>query len=418
MPARMALPTSDLPPDQQEGVQFALKLGRALHIYGAPANRLEAVMDVLSQEMGLKAHSMAMPTALLVSFDLPGEDGYAHLYRLHRNEQDFDKLARLDQLWNEVVAKRMSPSEGIRMIDVIDQQPPLYGKWLQLLCFALSSAAASTFFGGGPAELLLAGAAGLSLGTYLILAGPRKELLGLHELLGAIVVAAVTAGGAHLLNGADADTATLAGLIILLPGFSMTIAISELAQRNLVSGTARLAWSALLLMMLGFGVLAGRTGIERIAGPLPAVPPIEAWPIWVPYFAIVVAGVTLGVLFQAQKRDLPWVTLAVFAPFLAMQAGVAELGRELGVFLGALIAGAGSNIYARAFDRPATITRLPGILVLVPGSLGFLSITELMKDGGDPLLGLKNGFAVFAVALALVTGLLVSNAIIPPRKAL
>jgi hypothetical protein len=50
--------------------------------------------------------------------------------------------------------------------------------------------------------------------------------------------------------------------------------------------------------------------------------------------------------------------------------------------------------------------------------LGFLSITELMKEGGDPLLGLKNGFAVFAVALALVTGLLVSNAIIPPRKAL
>jgi uncharacterized membrane protein YjjP (DUF1212 family) len=414
----MAPPTSDLPPDQQEGVQFALKLGRALHIYGAPANRLEAVMDVLSHEMGLQAHCMAMPTALLVSFDLPGEDGYAHLYRLHRNEQDFDKLARLDQLWNEVAAKRMSPAEGIRMIDVIDQQAPLYGKWMQLLCFALSSAAASTFFGGGHLELLLAGAAGLSLGTFLVLAGPRKELIGLHELLGACVVAAVAAGGAHFLQGADADKATLAGLIILLPGFSMTIAVSELAQRNLVSGTARLAWSALLLMMLAFGVLAGRTAVERIAGPLPQQLPIEDWPLWVPYLAIVVAGVTLGVLLQAQKRDLPWITLAVFAPFLAMKAGIAELGPVLGVFLGALIAGTGSNIYARAFDRPATITRLPGILILVPGSLGFLSITELMKEGGDPLLGLKNGFAVFVVALALVTGLLVSNAIIPPRKAL
>ena len=83
-----------------------------------------------------------------------------------------------------------------------------------------------------------------------------------------------------------------------------------------------------------------------------------------------------------------------------------------------VIAGAGSNLYARAFDRPATITRLPGILVLVPGSLGFLSITELMRESGDPLRGLQDGFAGFAVALALVTGLLVSNAIIPPRKAL
>lgn len=412
----MVPPTTDLPPDQQEGVQFALKLGRALHIYGTPANRLEAVMDVLSQELGLKAHSMAMPTALLVSFDLPGEDGYAHLYRLHRNEQDFDKLARLDQLWNEVVAKRMSPAEGIRMIDVIDEQPPLYGKWLQMLCFGASSAAASTFFGGGPAEMALAGAAGFVLGLFLMIAGPRQELLGLHELLGAALVAATAAIGAHGFGGADADVATIAGLIILLPGFSMTIAVSELAQRNLVSGTARLAWSALLLMMLAFGVLAGRTAVNELLGITPFVDPGSPWDAWVPYVAIMIAGVTLGILFQAQKRDLPWITLAVFAPYLGMQAGIAELGPQLGVFLGALIAGTGSNIYARAFDRPATITRLPGILVLVPGSLGFLSITELMK--GDPIVGLQQGFAVFAVAISLVTGLLVSNAIIPPRKAL
>lgn len=413
----MAPPTSELPPAQQEGVQFALKLARALHIYGAPAHRLEAVMDVLSQEMGLRAHCMAMPTALLVSFDLPGEDGYAHLYRLHRNEQDFDKLARLDQLWNEVADGRMTPREGRQRIDEIDEQKPLYGRVLQMLCFGLSSAAASTFFGGGPQEMLLAGAAGFVLGVFLMIAGPRKELLGLHELLGAAVVAATAAAGAHLLGGqASADLATLAGLIILLPGFSLTIAVSELAQKNLVSGTARLAWSSLLLMMLAFGVLAGRTAIIKLMGPLPATDPVADWPTWVPYAAIAVAGVTLGVLFQAQKRDLPWVTVAVCAPFLAMQAGIEGLGRELAVFLGALIAGAGSNLYARAFDRPATITRLPGILVLVPGSLGFLSITELMK--GDPMRGLQDGFAVFVVAIALVTGLLVSNAIIPPRKAL
>ncbi|MCH2100537.1 MAG: threonine/serine exporter family protein [Planctomycetes bacterium] len=414
----MAPPTADLPKDKQEGVQFALKLSRALHIYGAPANRLEAVMNVLSQEMGLKAHSMAMPTALMVSFDLPGEDGYAHLYRLHRNEQDFDKLARLDQLWNEVVDKRMTPADGIRKIDEIDEQPPLYGRALQMLCFGLSSAAASIFFGGGPNEMILAGAAGFVLGLFLMVAGPRQELLGLHELLGAALVAVTAAGGAHIMDGADADVATLAGLIVLLPGFSMTIAVSELAQRNLVSGTARLAWSALLLMMLTFGVLAGRTAIDQLIGITPYVDPGSPWKPWVTHGAIGIAGVTLGILFQAQKRDLPWITLAVFAPFLALQAGIAELGRELGVFLSALIVGAGSNLYARALDRPATITRLPGILVLVPGSLGFLSITELMKDGGDPLRGLQDGFAVFSVALALVTGLLVSNAIIPPRKAL
>ena len=150
---------------------------------------------------------------------------WSHLYRLHRNEQDFDKLARLDQLWNEVVAKRMTPGEAILKIDEIDEQPPLYGRVLQMACFGISSAAASTFFGGGPNEMILAGAAGFMLGLFLMLAGPRRALLGLHELLGAALVAATAAGGAHLLGGADADVATLAGLIILLPGFSLTIAV-------------------------------------------------------------------------------------------------------------------------------------------------------------------------------------------------
>ena len=67
-----------------------------------------------------------------------------------------------------------------------------------MLCFGLSSAAASTFFGGGPNEMILAGAAGFVLGLFLMIAGPRQELLGLHELLGAAMVAATAAGGAHL----------------------------------------------------------------------------------------------------------------------------------------------------------------------------------------------------------------------------
>ncbi len=404
------------PPAQREDVRFALKLARALHVYGTPATRLEAVMEVLSQQMGLRAQCMAMPTALLIGFDLPGEDGYAHLYRLHRNEQDFDKLARLDALWNDVVAGRLDPRDGIRTIDEIDEQPPLYGPAPQMACFGLASAAASTFFGGSPADMLLSGVAGLLLGLFLVLAGPRRELIGLHEVLGAALVAAAAALGAHVAGGADADVATLSGMIVLLPGFSLTIAVSELAQRNLVSGTARLAWSALVLMMLAFGVLAGRTAVERVLGPTPVVEPATPWPAWVAAAAIVVAGVALGVLFQAQRRDLPWVTLAVIVPYVGMRAGIAELGRELGVFIGALIVGAGSNLYARALDRPATITRLPGLLILVPGSLGFLSISELMR--GDPLTGLEQGFQAFVVALALVTGLLVSNAIVPPRKAL
>ncbi|MBC8404469.1 MAG: threonine/serine exporter family protein [Planctomycetes bacterium] len=168
-------------------------------------------------------------------------------------------------------------------------------------------------------------------------------------------------------------------------------------------------------MMLGFGVMGGRHLAELMVGTPPLVD-VVAWPVWVQPVALTVVGIALGILFQANLRDLPWITIAVLVPYLALETGIAQLGPEIGVFLAALLAGAGSNLYARVFDRPATITRLPGILILVPGSIGFLSITELMK--GDPLIGLEQGFRMFVTALSLVSGLLVSNAVIPPRKAL
>ena len=66
--------------------------------------------------------------------------------------------------------------------------------------------------------------------------------------------------------------------------------------------------------------------------------------------------------------------------------GVCDLGVldgvlrfELGVFLAALAVGCGSNLYARWRDRPSAVTRLPALLFLVPGSLGFVSMSGLRE---------------------------------------
>jgi uncharacterized membrane protein YjjB (DUF3815 family) len=57
---------------------------------------------------------------------------------------------------------------------------------------------------------------------------------------------------------------------------------------------------------------------------------------------------------------------------------------------------------------------LPGILMLVPGSLGFQSLSALVER--DVLSGLGTAFAVGLVAISLVAGLLVAAAILPPRS--
>jgi len=40
-----------------------------------------------------------------------------------------------------------------------------------------------------------------------------------------------------------------------------------------------------------------------------------------------------------------------------------------------MMMGAGCNLYSRLLNRPAAIPMVPGMMLLVPGSLGFGSLT-------------------------------------------
>ena len=47
--------------------------------------------------------------------------------------------------------------------------------------------------------------------------------------------------------------------------------------------------------------------------------------------------------------------------------------------LGALTVGVASNWYSRLMDHPAIIPQVPGILMLVPGSVGFRGLAALLR---------------------------------------
>ena len=74
------------------------------------------------------------------------------------------------------------------------------------------------------------------------------------------------------------------------------------------------------------------------------------------------------------------------------------------------------GLYAAILDRPAQIAMLPGLLILVPGSVGFRSIRSLM--GAETVGGIEAAFQVIIIGVALVVGLLLANAIVRPRKIL
>jgi uncharacterized membrane protein YjjB (DUF3815 family) len=86
------------------------------------------------------------------------------------------------------------------------------------------------------------------------------------------------------------------------------------------------------------------------------------------------------------------------------------------VFVGSLTVGLASNLIARFRDRPAAVTQVPGILLLVPGSIGFRSLASLLDK--QTLSGVDTAFKMTLMAVALVAGLLIANAIAPSRRTL
>lgn len=392
--------------------EFVLELGRALHTYGVGAPALENVLETASERLGLEGQFFSTPTSIFAGFgQLAGQRTY--LLRVEPGGTDLGRLARTDGVIRQVLQGTLDAAQGLAAVRAIREAPPTYGTIATIVGFALASGAAGRFLGGGIREIGVAAALGGVTGALARLAGRAPGLERVFEPVAAFAGAFLAAALSALLGGFSLATATLAGLIVLLPGMTLTTAMAELATRHLSSGTSRLAAAAITFLGLGLGVTLGYGVAALVAGdPLPgaSLPMSSTWNV----AALVVGGLGFAVLLKAERRDTPWIVLSGAIGFVGARLGGDLLGPELGVFMGALLVGLASNAYSRWLDRPSAVTEVPGILMLVPGSVGFRSVTAMLDS--QVVSGVETAFRMVMIAVALVAGLLFANLAVPRRR--
>jgi uncharacterized membrane protein YjjP (DUF1212 family) len=395
-------------------VAFMIKLGQALHRYGTPSHRLEYGMNLVLRRFGMDGQFFATPTGIFASFG-PPEAQRTSLIRVDTSDSDLEKLAEVDELINQVIRGDATVAEGLRRIDEITSAPNRFGPVITTISFAVASAMFARFLGGGWRELLVTTLIGISIGTMAALMGRGEDTRRVIEPVAAVVAGAAAVLLSHVLHPLSVYVTTLASMIVFIPGLTVTVAIRELATRNLVAGTARMTGALMTFFQLGFGVALGWQ-VARLLPPPPAFHGVAPLPGWTIALALIMAPLTFGVLFRARPRDFAWIMLACWLSFGGARVGAYLLGPQLGVFLGAVTVGAASNLYARSLDRPAAITLVPGMMMLVPGSVGFGSLASFLDK--DIVSGVGTAFNMLMVGVALVTGLLVANVILPSRKTL
>jgi uncharacterized membrane protein YjjP (DUF1212 family) len=395
-----------------DSIAFVLALGRALHKYGTPAHRLEEALRVACRRLDLEAEIFTTPTAIIMSFGEPSELR-TRMMRVEGGELDMDKLEQVDDLADEVAAQRVTAAEGVERLEQILAAPRQYGRAVTVVVNGLTSGALAVFFGGSLTDVAIAAMIGVMLGLLEQVISRSTDQTRVFELIGAAFVA-LSANVLSPFIAISPTLVTLAALVILLPGMSLTVAMTELATRNLIAGTARLMSAVIVLLQLVVGVAVG----ERLANAMVIVETTTpaSLPSWAQWVALIASALGMAIIVQAQSRAFLWILAASVVGYLGTGIGTEWLDDRMGVLVGAFFVGVLGNVFARLMERPAQVVHVPAVLLLVPGSMGFRGVSALL--GRDTLTGVGTVFEMFVVAIAIVAGLLVANAVVSPRRSL
>ena len=404
--------TAAAAPADDASIQFLLRLGRAMHAYGYSAEQLERALMAMAARLGLEGQFFTTPTSILAAIGpLPRQRTF--LIRTEPGTIDLGKLDELDALQNGVLERRLTPAEGLARVEALIVRPGLYGPAARIAAAALASASSSVFLGGSARDAAFSGIVGGIVGAAGVAIDPAVASARLYESAMACLAWLLAAAMAKYLGPISQANVALSGIVAHLPGLQLTLAMSELATGHLASGSARLIGAITVFVSLAIGVALGSRLSVLAFGATPNIAPRHLGE-WAVFAMVPLAAIGFTIVFRARAREFVAIVIAGGLALGGAAIGARWLGSDLGSFIGAFTAAAVSNLFARTRRRPAALTLVPAIVLLVPGSIGFSSLSSLLNRQVVP--GVESAFRTIMIAVALATGLLIADVVVPPRQ--
>ena len=399
-------------------IAFVCEIAGRLHSYGTTAQRLEGALITLSTRLNLECEPWSNPTGLILSFSDPakplGMSDTTRVIRLAPGENDLRKLVEADRIAEAVAGGEMSIAQGHTALRAMDRKPSLRFRATQLFAFGLASGAVAGLWRLPWIDIATATLIGLLIGLMLQLTDQRPRLKEASDALAALLAGLVAVLVATFIHPLNLNTVIIASLVVLLPGMTLTNAVNELTSQHLVSGTARFAGAVATILKLTVGSLIAVT-LAQLVGLVPEVRAARPQPDWVEWLSLVLAAYAFAVLFKAHRRDYGWVMAAAICGYLISRYAGDAWGSPVGIFLSALTLTAAGNAFARWANKPGAIIRVPGIIMLVPGSASLRGLMSLVQQQ-DVAVGNSALLTVTNIVMALVAGLLFGNLLVSARK--
>ncbi|WP_308297555.1 threonine/serine exporter family protein [Tsukamurella paurometabola] len=380
-------------------------LGAAMIAGGQPVHEVEDELKSVATAMG---HPLAQIGATPTGLTLGLEPGAAATFESVDGPLRLDQSAVVADVRRGLAARTLSVDEAFARLGALRSLPHHYPQWVQDLSWSVIAVGIAMLLQPGWPNIAAAAVGGVVVMLLVKLAGRVRLAATLLPTIAAFTVGTGVFAAAQA-GWLDGPLRTLlAPLAVLLPGALMVTGMSELAAGAMVAGSARLTFGTVQLLLFSLGILAATTALG--VGPdLLVNERVNQLGWWGPPvgLALICVGVCLNE--GASMRLLPAIGLVVAAAFGAQIAGQHVSGAVLGGFLGAIAGSLGAALVAAVRPQfPRLVVFLPAFWVLVPGSLGLLSVTSV---GIDPEQGARTVVDVAAVICALALGLLFGSAL-------
>jgi len=384
-------------------VEALLLLGRLLLASGDAVSDINLRLRAIAATWGAPdVQFIVLPDLMLVSFD-PTEPAHIMSRDLAADHLRLDQVIRLLSLSDRAQLGEVPPDEAIaelrRLETVRHRRPvlmPIVGTIIVTLGMAL-------LFRPDDASILLL----LGLGSLVgLMEALSSRVAGMTAILP--VLASFVASVVAFLVTRRGITAPIEALVpaltILLPGALLTMSAVDLAAGDVVSGSSRFLEGLLQLALLAFGIFAAATLTD--VQPSATHAHGSGFAAWVPWLGVPVFVLGIALRESAPLRMIPWLLLVLYVTHASQLLGDLLFGALLSGFVGTLIT-VPLVLYLERFRTapPAFALFLPAFLMLVPGSLGLLGVSELASPQSDELSGLITALsAVLAIAMGILVG--------------
>ena len=390
--------------------ELLLELGASALAAGRPVHEVEAEVRGVAAALGYPdARVAGTPTGMFISLSPGGSAAFDAVGAPLR----FDQAAEVEALVAALLAKRIAPEDALVAVRAARAKPPRVSRPVVALAHVPQAAGVALVIQPTVASVLTAIVAAFVVAALDLLADRSPLLRTLLPVAAAFGAGCVVFLAAELgLLEAPLRTA-LAPIAVLLPGALIVTGISELAQGAMVAGTARLAYGTVQLLLITFGVFLAARVVGLDPAALTNVRLDDFGPLGI-LAGVALVGVGVYVHLSAPPGVLRWMLLGLLATAIVQALGQHVGGAALGGFVGAVTAAlVAATVHRLPHGPPSLSVFLPSFWLLVPGSLGVVTATQVATAGAE---GFATATAAVAAGLAIVLGVLVGSAIGNARR--